>query len=222
MLGSMTVRAPLLAASSAVLLGLALTSLAGCGTASAPSPPAGVDELVVPTPSPDPRDFVATVDNPWFPLETGRTWRYDVAGPTGSHALLVSVTPGPTVAGVPTTARVSQESGHRVVDWYAQDDGGNVWWFGRAGEWRAGAAGAEAGLAMPALPRVGDGYRLAYATDVVEETATVIAVDDEQLVVEETSGLEPGVADRLTYEHGTGLVQQDQTAGGYRVVRLAS
>ena len=219
MLGSMTERGPLRVAAAAVLL-VVLAPLAGCGTASAPSPPAGVDELVVPTPSPDPSDFVATVDNPWFPLEPGRTWRYDVAGPTGNHALLVSVTPGPTVAGVPTTARVSQESGRQVVDWYAQDDQGNVWWFGRAGQWRAGAAGAEAGLAMPATPRVGDGYWLGYATDVVEETATVLAVDDEQLLVEETSALEPGVVDRLTYVHGTGLVQQDRTAGGYRVVRL--
>ena len=35
-----------------VLLTLLALLLAGCGTASAPSPPTGVDELVVPTPSP--------------------------------------------------------------------------------------------------------------------------------------------------------------------------
>ncbi len=49
----------------------ALTVLTGCGSASVSSPPSGVDELVIPTPSPDPDDFVAAVDNPWFPLEPG-------------------------------------------------------------------------------------------------------------------------------------------------------
>lgn len=219
MLGAMTVRGPLRVASYAVLLVL-LALLAGCGSASAPSPPAGVDELVVPTPSPDPADFVAGVDNPWFPLEPGDRARYDVLGTTGNRTQVVTVAPGPTVAGVATTARTTLEAGRRVVDWYAQDQSGNVWWFGRAGQWRAGADGAEAGLAMPASPRVGDGYRLAYAPGVVEDHATVLAVDDTRLIVEQSSDLAPGVVDQVTYERGTGLVQQDRTEGGYRVVRL--
>jgi hypothetical protein len=215
MLGAMTVRA-LLAIALLPILGTVLT---GCGTASAPSPPAGVDELVIPTPSPDPADFVDRVDNPWFPLEPGTRATYDVADAHGNHLLLVTVEPGPTVAGVPTTARVSRERGSRVVDWYAQDDRGNVWWFGRAGEWAAGTDGAEAGLAMAATPRVGDGYRTAYAKGVVEDTAEVVSVSGDQLVVEVRSPLRPGTSE-LTYERGTGLVTDQLVAAEYRVARL--
>ena len=57
------------------------------------------------------------------------------------------------------------------VDYYAQDRDGNVWWFGRQGVWDVDVAGAEAGLAMPADPRVGDGWRLALLEGVVEDRA---------------------------------------------------
>ena len=216
MLGSMTVRAAVVVALLAVLA----PNLSACGTASSPSPPAGVDELVVPTPSPDPADFVDRVDNPWFPLEPGSRRTYDVADPTGTHTLVVTVGAGPTVAGVPTTARVSREPGSRVVDWYAQDDRGNVWWFGRAGEWAAGTDGAEAGLAMAATPRIGDGYRMGYAEGVLEDRATVESVSDDRVVVVVRSALRRGASTEETYQLGTGLTSEEAVTGGYRVVRL--
>ncbi|MBZ5740195.1 hypothetical protein [Nocardioides mangrovi] len=195
-------------------------ALAGCGTASAPSPPAGVDELVIPTPSPDPGDFVAGVDNPWFPLPQGRTWTYVVADVSGSHGLTVTVADGPEVDGVATTARVSTEQGRTVTDWYAQDTDGNVWWFGREGVWRAGADGAEAGVAMLATPRVGDGYRTAYAEGVVEDHATVMSLDEDRLVVDVQHPEPVAGSTEITYERGTGPVEESSTSGAYRVVRL--
>ena len=66
----------------------------------------------------------------------------------------MTFTAGPDVAGVATTAVTLGA----WADYYAQDSAGNVWWFGREGEWRAGEDGAEAGIAMLAKPRVGDGY----------------------------------------------------------------
>jgi hypothetical protein len=212
----MTVRGLLVAA----VLSAQVALLAGCGSASQPSPPAGVDRLVVPTPSPDPDDFVAAVDNPWLPLEVGRTWHYRVADTGGVHPLVVTVSPGPTVAGVPTTAVTSREEGREVVDWYAQDQAGNVWWFGRDGSWQAGTDGAQAGLAMAATPRIGDGYRTAYLPGTVEDTATVLAVDDESIVVRQRSGLRPGEEVELTYERGTGLVSGAEALGSYRVLQL--
>src|SRR5690606_6227788 len=135
----------------------AASVLAGCGSASDPSPPTGVDGLVVPTPSPDPDDFVAEVDNPWLPLQVGARWEYAATGSprTGDPRVVrvVTVEEGPVVAGFPTApvVTVSSPGGRRATettDHYAQDEAGNVWWFGREGEWRAGDGGARAGLAM--------------------------------------------------------------------------
>jgi hypothetical protein len=204
----------------AVVLLTLLAVLGGCGTASAPSPPAGVDELVIPTPSPRPADFVDGVANPWFPLPPGLRQVYDVAGVDGNHTLVVTVAPGPEIEGVATTARVQTEEGRRTVDWYAQDDRGNVWWFGRRGQWTAGVDGAEAGLAMAATPRVGDGYRTAYAAGVVEDRATVESVADDLVTVVVRSALRPGASTEETYLRGTGPESEQVVAGAYRVVRL--
>lgn len=222
MLGSMTMRGPMAMAFATVVA----VGLAGCGTASAPSPPTGVDQLVIPTPSPDPDDFVAGVDNTWLPLPAGRTWTYEVVDAGGAHRMRVRVADGPEVDGVATTARVTTEAGADTTDWFAQDDEGNVWWFGREGEWQAGTDGARAGLAMPRSPRVGDGFRTAYQPGVVEDVATVTAVDesvtvpagsyDGVVVARVTSALESGARDTY-WARGVGLVEEDGTG---RTVRL--
>lgn len=178
----------------------------GCGTASAPSPPAGVDELVIPTPSPDPSDFTAVVDNPWLALPADEA-SYVVTDATGTHRLVVSVEPGPEIDGVATTAAVTVERGVTTTDWYAEDRRGNVWWFGREGEWQAGSDGAEAGLAMAATPRIGDGYRTGYLAGTVEDVATVESLEDDELTVGVASALSPGVTRQLTYRRDVGLVR---------------
>ena len=216
MLGSMSTSRPVRAA---VLTVLALL-LTACGTASAPSPPTGVDELVVPTPSPDPDDFVADVDNPWFTLRPGSGSSWEVVDARGRHRVDVTVERAEAIAGVPVTARTTTGGDGEVVDYYAQDVDGNVWWFGREGEWVAGTDGAEAGLAMPANPRVGDGYRSAFAEGVVEDRVTVVSLEGDELVTEVRSDLEPGVVTTLTYQRGTGPVEVRREGSDYRVERL--
>lgn len=225
MLGSMPSPGTARALLAALALALAVT---GCGTASDPSPPTGIDELTVPTPSPDPEDFVDTVDNPWFPLLRGSTWTYQVIAAIDASERLVTVAPGPVVAGVATTARVSRQDGLVTTDWYAQDTDGNVWWFGRDGEWQAGVDGAQAGLVMPAHPRVGDGFRTAYAPGTVEDVATVRALDGEAtvpagtfsglLVIETTSALDPQRTRTLHVAEGLGPVEEDDLG---RTARLS-
>ncbi|WP_148614132.1 hypothetical protein [Nocardioides rubriscoriae] len=183
-----------------------LVGAAGCSTGSDPIATAGVDGLVVPTPSPDPVDFVDTIDNPWFVLD-------DAAYADGAGALVTRVvTDGPDVAGVPTTA-VSLAG---ETDLYAQDTSGNVWWLGREGEWSAGTDGAEAGLVMPARPRVGDGFRRA-AVGAEDLRATVVEVDETRVVLEVVTGDE--VTQEL-YTRGVGL-ELVSTAGDVVLARQA-
>ncbi|WP_432476862.1 hypothetical protein [Nocardioides sp. GXQ0305] len=230
----------LLALPALVLGGVGLT---GCGAAGDPPTvsPGGVDMLQVPTPSPDPDDFVARVDNPWLPLLPGAEWVYES---TDGETITVTVTDRTReVAGVTTTVVrdvVTDEEGEVVEetdDWFAQDRAGNVWYFGedtveyddrgrpdRAGSWEAGVDGAQAGVVMLARPRRGDGYQQEYAAGEAEDRATVLALDEARavgsesytdlLLVEDTTPLEPGLVEHKYYARGTGLVFEETVSGG--------
>jgi hypothetical protein len=78
-----------------------------------------------------------------------------------------------------------------TTDWYAQDDGGNVWYIGERtieyffddaghpagssteGSWEAGRNGARAGIVMLARPVPGLYYRQEYSRGVAEDAARV-------------------------------------------------
>jgi hypothetical protein len=183
----------LLAAGAVVVLA------AGCGSESDPSPPAGVDELVIPTPSPDPDDYVATIDNPWLPYAVGARWTYT----DGTVDVTFTAEEGPTIAGVATTAVTADQASGSSADYFAQDTDGNVWWFGREGEWRAGEDGAEAGIAMLDKPRVGDGYAEMGSDGEAGQRSVIKELVDELVI--ETTTTEGQVVVRH-YERGTGLV----------------
>jgi hypothetical protein len=210
----------------ATLAGLLLLLATGCGSASEPSPPTGVDELTIPTPSVDADDFVTGIDNPWLPLRVGATWEYDVTGDrTGTRT--VTTHEGPDIAGVATTAVLASTTTSNgrtteVTDFYAQDEEGNVWWFGRLGEWQAGEDGAQAGLVMAATPRVGDGYREAYDAGVVDRRSEVRGLDGsvevpdgthDDLLVIETTSTETGLVEQAAYAEGVGLVSLETIDG---------
>lgn len=205
---------------TSVLLSTALstvlsTVLAGCGTGAPAYPPTGVDALQIPTASPAPGDFVAVVDNPWFPVLAGTRWVYRTTGSPLRTTVVASA--GPVVDGVATAMLTTTEPGSATTrDYYAQDRAGNVWWFGRAGEWRAGD-GVGAGLAMPAAPRRGDGYWMAAAGDV---RVRGVVVDTDRswtapigstlsaVVIEVVRG---STADVETFSPGVGMVRKGQT-----------
>lgn len=222
---------------------VAVLAAAGCGSESPQSPPTGVDELVIPTPSPDPADFARSIDNPWLPYVPGTVWSYTLRTDGLDHLISVTVLPGrEEVAGVATTvvetltvpALDGQPHGTpvRARDYYAQDHRGNVWWFGRDGVWRAGEDGAEAGLAMPATPRVGDGWQAAFGPGVVDVRETVVTLDQTEstpagrytglLGVDVTDALEPDSERRRFFARGIGLVEEISTEGPVYLAELTS
>jgi len=209
---------------AAVLL---LPALSGCASDPPTVAPAGVDMLEIPTPSPDAGDFVRTIDNPWLPLLPGAEWVYESAD---GETVTVTVTDeAREVAGITTVVRdvVTEEDGDVVEEtseWFAQDRAGNVWYFGSAGSWEAGVDGAEAGIAMLARPRRGDGYEQESAPGEAEDRATVLSLEeslavgsesyDEVLVTEVTTPLEPGLVELRYYVRDTGLVFEETVSGG--------
>lgn len=229
---SLSVRLAIAAAASSLVL-------TGCGSASEPSPPTGIDELVVPTPSLDPADFVEGVDNPWLPLAPGNQWEYRVTSASGLERVSVTVLDETRdVQGVPATVvreEVLDSRGRLVdetVEWFAQDTDGNVWHLGEDGVWEAGVGGAEAGLAMPATPRVGDGYQREYAEGVAEGRAQVLSLDGSASVpyddltglleTEDSSPLVPGVVERRSYAQDIGLVRVLTIDEGDELVELVA
>lgn len=222
---------------------VAVALLAGCGASAGRIDPSGVDGLQIPTPTPRAGDFVAEIDNPWLPLRPGTVWTYRVLGGSGVGSEVVRVTDGTAVvAGVTTTVveeAVRDERGRLLATttrWYAQDRAGNVWAFGadpttygvgRAGAiagWTAGEAGAQAALAMPATPRVGDGYRTSWLPGVAEDRALVLSLTEQVVLgdrswdgvlqLEQSSPLEPGQGTQRYYARGVGLVAARGLADG--------
>ena len=223
-----------------MVVGLAAGVLAGCGASPARVGPAGVDELTIPTPSPDPADFAGSAQNAWFPLRPGMRWTYREQLPTGSRTLVATVLPRRrTIDGIPTSAvrwqlRERGRTRPAMLRWYAVDAAGNVWWLGQrvaphaprldplaSRSWTAGVHGAEAGLVLTATPRQGDGYLNAAQRGVVERRSTV---ETRQATVAtgtrtyrhvvatlDLSTLAPLHVVRTYYARGVGMVAQTDT-----------
>jgi hypothetical protein len=129
----------------------------------------------------DPANFVAAVDNRYWPLKPGTTYHYQgVRGTTPQTDDEVVTDQTKVILGVTSTVVRDTVSEHgspveRTFDWYAQDKQGNVWYMGedslelnhghfvRASDsWESGINGAEPGIIMPGDPQPGDAYRQEY------------------------------------------------------------
>lgn len=134
-------------------------------------------------------------------------------------------------------------------DWYAQDNGGNVWYLGedtieyeyddqgrrigssREGSWEAGRNG-KAGIVMFARPEVGKRYRQEFAPGEAEDEATIFAVNvivstglgrfRGCLKTRESTPLEPGVFEYKYHCPNVGLVLvvAPSANGGAETVKL--
>jgi hypothetical protein len=213
------------------------------GSASSPSAPstdacAGYNPQV-----PAPAHFVATIDNPYFPLPVGTT--FISRGVEGSRREIdrMAVTKGTKVIQGVTTTVVRDILRHQGVviektfDWYAQDDQGNVWYFGEdtkvflkngkvdpSGSWETGVNGALPGIIMEADPQIPDAYRQECLSGQAEDSAwtivrggsTTVPYGTVHQVVRslEFSPLEPNVVSEKVYGPGLGIVQEFDLHGG--------
>ena len=146
----------------------------------------------------DPSNFVARVDNPYFPLRPGTTFIYEGRTAEGLEHDEFAVTHntrailGVTCVEVHDTVTVDGELTEDTLDWFAQDKDGNVWYLGEdtkeldngqvvstEGSWEAGVGGAEAGIIMWADPaaHIGEEYRQEFSQGVAEDFGKVVAVD---------------------------------------------
>jgi hypothetical protein len=146
------------------------------------------------------------IDNPYFPLVPGTVFTYRAATPDGCEVDVMTVTNNTrAIAGI--TARVvhdvvsegetcgKAEPVEDTLDFYAQDNSGNVWYMGEhsedcedgtctlnEGSWEAGkdifniGQNAKAGIIMLAHPRSGDSYRQEFYPGHAEDEATITAV----------------------------------------------
>jgi hypothetical protein len=193
----------------------------------------------------DPAQFTTKIDNPYWPMKPGTRWVYrETAGDGPPNRVVVTVTDRTKRVAAGVVGRVIHDrvtQGGRLVedtlDWYAQDDDGNVWYLGEAtkeyehgkvsstkGSWEAGVHGAQAGVIMPATPRVGMTYRQEYLAGEAEDRARVLTLDERVevpagsfervLMTRDWTPLEPDVVEHKFYARGTGPVLTLDVSGG--------
>jgi hypothetical protein len=191
----------------------------------------------------NPANFVAAINNRFFPLTPGTTFIYEGQTSAGLEHNEVFVTHktkkilGVTCIEVHDTVKVNDKLTEDTLDWFAQDKDGNVWYFGEnseelaggvvvslEGSWTAGVDGAKPGIIMEAHSAVGDFYRQEFALGTAEDIAEVVSLNEPVTVpyrsftgclkTEETSPLEPDALENKFYCADVGNVLTiDQTNG---------
>jgi hypothetical protein len=233
-------KSPMIAALGAAMV-LAAGVLGPGGTASGASS-AGAGS--------DPADFTSPVPNAYFPIEPGTVSTY--RGREGKDRLSERLTitdETKVIQGITTTVvkDVVYANGlldEKTTDWYANDNDGNVWYFGEAtatydengdvitteGSWEAGVDGAVAGTIMPADPMPTDAYRQEFSQGHAEDQGWIVQrgvnVDvaygmlDRVVRSFEWTRLEPGVVSEKFYAPGLGIVREWDVSGGTERLEL--
>lgn len=187
----------------------------------------------------------APINHPFFPILDNKTRAFKGVGALANERFeLTRVGAGPTILGVQTTARrdrafVDERLVEETLDYYAQDNAGNVWYFGEdvtnfvydatgkllstnnESAWRAGVDGAQPGFAMPADLTQGFNYYQEFASqDDALDQGTTSAVGQSVSIglgsfsdvirVLETSEIDPALREYKYYARGEGLILAEE------------
>ena len=193
-----------------------------------------------------PNNFVATIDNPYFPLKPGTTFIYEGQTAAGFEHDEFAVTHntkvilGVTCIEVRDTVFTDGELTEDTLDWFAQDKDGNVWYFGENthelegglittidGTFTAGVNGDKPGIIMKAHPTVGDFYRQEFSLGNAEDFAETLSVSESVTIrsgsfsnclkSQETTPLETDLLEHKFYAPGVGNVLTIDANTGDRV-----
>src|SRR5215212_8462841 len=193
----------------------------------------------------NPADFTTRIDNPYWPMRKGSRWIYRETDNEGTkQRVVVTVTRRTKLIANGVRARIVRdvvtEDGTPVEvtnDYYAQDRAGNIWYLGEAtteyengkptsteGSFEAGVDGAQAGVIVPAKPRVGLAYREEYYAGHAEDRARVVSLREQAgvpfghfrrvLMTRNTNPLEPRSVEFKFYARGVGPVLAVSVSGG--------
>jgi hypothetical protein len=200
---------------------------------------------------PAPQDFVARIDNKYFPLRPGTTFLYRGTQDGEARRVTVFVThKTKMILGIRAVVVLDQvfvggKREEKTFDWYAQDKRGNVWYLGEDssdfvsgkwvrsdGSWQSGVNGAKAGIVMKANPGVGNVYRQEYYAGHAEDMARVLSRNKSVMVTygtfqhtletSEWTPLERGVLEHKYYVKGVGNVRTIMVRGGSEEEHLVS
>lgn len=218
-----------------------LVILAGAFAAGCPDDEKDCTVDTAYNPAIEPGAFVATIDNPLYPLIPGTVFTYGADAET----VVVTVTADiKVILGVTCTVvhDVASENGEVIentYDWFAQDTAGAVWYFGEyteeledgevvdtAGSWEAGVDGAKPGIIIPAHPVVGMVYRQEYYACEAEDKGEILELNATATVpfgtftgclkTRDFTPLQPDANEHKFYAPGVGLVLAANANGSGR------
>lgn len=194
----------------------------------------------------DPTNFVSGVTNPYFPLTPGTTLVYEGDSEDGPVRVERTVTDqtkeimGVTCIEVKDIEKVNDEVVEETLDWFAQDNQGNVWYFGEntkeiedgvvvslEGSFVAGEEGAKPGIIMKGQPAVGDIYRQEFDIGNAEDVGEVLSLTEsvtvptgsytDVLKTSDITALEPEVIENKFYAKDVGVISDTDVTSGEKV-----
>lgn len=207
-----------------------------------------IDLTYQPDTSPAKFSNPTNITHPYYPLTDGKVYRYEGQTSDGFEVVeerrlnVTRVVQGITCVVSNFKAYLDGNLIEEAEDWFAQDNEGNVWYFGEevdnynpdgtlkdhGGSWEAGIDGARAGIIMPANPTPGLTYREEYYFDEAEDEAEILAINLDITIpyghftncirTRNWTDLEPTVEEEKLYAPGIGLIKEINLKEGYEIV----